>query len=238
MPKPFLTAEWINLLMANYHIDPKILKPHVPAGTELDTWNRNHYVSIVGFLFKNTKVFGWRFPFHTTFEEVNLRFYVRYKEGNDWKRGVVFIKELVPKAMITFVANTLYHERYETHPMSHLFEIRNDSFQVQYLWEVGRSLNYLRATTSLTKEPIRAGSEEEFITEHYWGYTRINERKTSLYEVQHPRWNVHTVREFDVQCSVASLYGSEFKESLSSSPTSVFLADGSPISVMNKQTIA
>lgn len=237
MAKPFLTAEWINLLMANYHIDPAVLKPYVPAFTELDTWNGNHYVSLVGFLFKNTEVFGCRFPYHTTFEEVNLRFYVRYKEGNEWKRGVVFIKEIVPKAMISFIANTLYHEHYETRSMSHLFEIRNESFLVQYSWKTGNSLNYLKATSSLTKAAIRTGSEEEFITEHYWGYTRIHDKKTTAYEVQHPRWRVHNVREFDMQCDVVSVYGNQFRESLSSPPTSVFLADGSLISVMNKQTI-
>ena len=120
MTKAFLTAQWRNLLMVNYEIDPVVLKKYVPCHTELDSFNGVHYVSLVGFLFKDTKVRGLSFPFHRTFEEVNLRFYVRYKEGHQWKRGVVFMKEIVPRRMITFVANTIYKEKYATHVMQAL----------------------------------------------------------------------------------------------------------------------
>jgi uncharacterized protein YqjF (DUF2071 family) len=132
MPKPFLTAEWRNLLMANYKIDPSILKKYLPCHTELDTFNGIHYVSLVGFLFNNTKVGGVSFPFHRHFEEVNLRFYVRYKEDRQWKRGVVFIKEIVPRRMITFIANTIYKEKYATHVMKHLCEATEKNFCVEY----------------------------------------------------------------------------------------------------------
>src|SRR5690349_8204798 len=120
MSKAFLTAQWRNLLMANYEMDPAVLKKYVPCYTELDSFNGVHYVSLVGFLFRDTKVRGLSFPFHRTFEEVNLRFYVRYKEDGQWKRGVVFMKEIVPRRMITFVANTIYKEKYATHAMKHL----------------------------------------------------------------------------------------------------------------------
>jgi uncharacterized protein YqjF (DUF2071 family) len=223
--------------MANFHIESKILKPYVPAFTELDEWNGNHYVSLVGFLFRNTQVFGMRFPFHTNFEEVNLRFYVRFKDGGQWKRGVVFIKELVPRSAITFIANALYHEHYATHKMSHQFKTDGDAHYVSYNWKVQQEENYLKATTGLARQPVQSGSEEEFITEHYWGYTKVNAFKTTSYEVQHPRWNIFPVRAFDFKCNVEKLYGTAFKESLSSQPTSVFLADGSPINVMNKQII-
>ncbi|MBP1651849.1 MAG: hypothetical protein H6Q26_2006, partial [Bacteroidetes bacterium] len=119
MQSPFLSAEWRNLLMINFQADPAVLQRYVPYRTELDTWNDIHYVSLVGFMFQNTKVLGLSIPFHRHFEEVNLRFYVRYKDGQEWKRGVVFIKELVPKHAITFVANTIYKEKYATHAMRH-----------------------------------------------------------------------------------------------------------------------
>ena len=237
MTKPFLSASWINLLMANFHIDKKILEPYTPAFTEIDEWNGNCYVSLVGFLFKDTTVSGMRFPFHTTFEEVNLRFYVRYKENDEWKRGVVFIKELVPRFMITFIANTLYHEHYETRKMSHVFSITAKDLSVEYTWMIGQELNYLRTSADLVKKSIDPGSEEEFITEHYWGYTRVTDQKTSAYEVQHPKWNIYPVRTFSFQCNVKELYGDRFVEPLATTPTSVFLADGSAINVMNKQTI-
>lgn len=115
----FLTANWQKLIMANYEIDATQLKTLIPAGTEADTWNGNTYVSLVGFLFGNTRVRGWRIPFHVNFPEVNLRFYVRYKENHEWKRGVVFVKEIVPRPAITFVANSLFNERYITLPMKY-----------------------------------------------------------------------------------------------------------------------
>jgi uncharacterized protein YqjF (DUF2071 family) len=89
----FLTGEWRRLIFVNYSIDPKIVEPYLPYKTELDTWGGNTYVSLVGFLFKNVRIKGVNFPFHTNFEEVNLRFYVRYFDGTIWKRGMVFIKK-------------------------------------------------------------------------------------------------------------------------------------------------
>lgn len=115
----FLKAEWRKLALANYIIDQKLLVKYLPAGTELDLWNGNCYVSLVGFMFVNTKLLGIKIPFHTNFEEVNLRFYVKRFDQGEWKRGVVFIKEIVPKPALTFVANTVYNENYETLPMEH-----------------------------------------------------------------------------------------------------------------------
>jgi uncharacterized protein len=231
MSKPFLTAEWRNLLMANYEIDPAILKKYVPCHTELDSFNGIHYVSLVGFLFKNTKVHGLSFPFHRHFEEVNLRFYVRYKESLQWKRGVVFMKEIVPRRIITFVANTIYKEKYATHGMRHLWQM-GDDFKVEYGWKVDGEWNYLKAIAEKELQMIVPGSEEEFITEHYWGYTFVSDDCTGVYEVVHPKWKVHTVKQYDVKCNVARLYGKDFVEALSKNPKSVFLAEGSEIKVM------
>ena len=123
--KKLLTAEWRKLIMANYEIDPFILKKYLPAGTELATWENKYYVSLVGFMVLKTKLHGIPIPFHSDFPEVNLRFYVRYRSGNDWKRGVVFINEFVPKHAITFVANKIYKERFATYPIKHTCEIDN-----------------------------------------------------------------------------------------------------------------
>lgn len=232
MPKVFLSAEWRNLIMANYTIDPAALQKHLPCGTELDTFNGHHYVSLVGFLFKNVKVMGLSFPFHTSFEEVNLRFYVRYKESNNWKRGVVFMKEIVPRRMITFVANTLYGENYATHRMKHRWQQTAGSLEVDYYWKVGKEWNYIKSVAERTPKPITEGSAEEFITEHYWGYTFMDEACTGVYEVVHPQWKVHPIKSYDINCSAGILYGAEFEEALSMAPASVFLAEGSAIQVM------
>lgn len=237
MAKTFLTAEWRNLIMVNYAIDPSILKKHLPYRTELDSFKGVHYVSLVGFLFKNTKVYGIGFPFHRTFEEVNLRFYVRYKEGGQWKRGVVFMKEIVPLRMISFIANSLYGEKYATHAMNHQWSIQNHQLHVEYNWKVGRQWNYIKAVADEKPSPLIEGSEEEFITEHYWGYTTMNAAATGVYEVAHPRWNIHKVHAHSINCSVEELYGKEFAAPLAEMPTSVFLAEGSPIKVMSGSKI-
>lgn len=231
--RPFLTANWRNLLMLNFAADAATLQPYLPAHTEPDTWNNIHYVSLVGFLFEDTRVKGISFPGHRTFEEVNLRFYVRYKDQGQWKRGVVFIKELVPKHLITFVANTLYRENYATHRMRHQWEYPgNNTLRVTYEWEINGQPNYLSATAAETALPLTPDSEAAFITEHYWGYTRLNDRTTGEYQVTHPQWDIHPVQHYDYRCNAAELYGAAFGPILQQPPLSALLAQGSAIAVM------
>lgn len=222
--------------MANYSVDKKILDRYLPYKTEIDTWNNICYVSLVGFMFKNTKVKGLKIPFHTNFEEVNLRFYVRYKDNGEWKRGVVFIKEIVPKPALTFVANTVYKENYETMPMAHSWTTANSELAVEYRWKKER-WNSLRVITGVDSIPIEAGSEAEFITEHYWGYTRITNERTSEYEVQHPKWDVYQTYNYSIDVDFANIYGLEFKFLETEKPRSVFLAEGSEISVGNGRLV-
>jgi len=230
MAKTFLKAEWRKLVMANYAIDPKILTPYLPPKTELDLWNGTCYVSLVGFMFLNTQVKGFSIPFHINFEEVNLRFYVRYEQENEWRRGVVFIKEIVPKPALSFIANILYNEHYETLPMNHSWKQENDLLHVEYRWK-NKNWNSISVTTGTEIIPIVIGSEEEFITEHYWGYTKINEFKTAEYGVEHPRWGTYKTLSFKIDVDFADVYGNEFGELRSSLPVSVFLAEGSDILV-------
>lgn len=237
MTRIFLSASWRNLIMANYVIEPSILQSYLPCRTELDTYNGDHYVSLVGFLFENVKLHGIAFPFHTNFEEVNLRFYVRYKENNKWKRGVVFMKEIVPRHMISFIANTLYGENYATHTMQHSFTETQAELSVSYQWKVKNKWNYIRCIAEKIPEQINEGSAEEFITEHYWGYTFINQQCTGAYEVVHPKWRIHCVKNYDIVCSTKELYGEAFVETLSLRPRSVFLAEGSPVQVMKGEKI-
>jgi uncharacterized protein YqjF (DUF2071 family) len=231
MSKIFLTAQWRNLLMANYAIDPAILKPYVPCHTELDDFEGVHYVSLVGFLFQDVRLRGIAVPFHTTFEEVNLRFYVRCKEAGGWKRGVVFLKEIVPRRAITFVANKLYNENYATHEMKHCWETAGGELHISYEWKVGKEWNFLKAVAAAEAAPIATGTIEEFITEHYWGYTAVSDRCTGVYQVTHPRWNIHAVKKHDIRCNAERLYGTRFAAAFSQAPMSVFLADGSAVEV-------
>lgn len=228
--KTFLQAEWRKLAMANYAVKPELLLPFVPAKTELDFWDNTCYVSLVGFMFLNTRVLGIQVPFHVNFEEVNLRFYVRYQDKGEWKRGVVFIKEIVPRAALTFVANTLYREHYETLPMQHTWKTEADRLRVEYRWKKS-TWHTFSVEADSNAVPLEAGSEAEFITEHYWGYTKINAQKTSEYQVEHPRWEIYPIRNYSIDVDFGKVYGSGFSFLSTEKPVSVFLAEGSEIKV-------
>src|SRR5258708_22903902 len=105
--------------MLNYEVDASLLLRFVPAGTEIDRWKGRVFASLVGFRFLKTKLLGFLpIPMHSNFEEVNLRFYVRRHVGEEVRRGVVFIRELVPPRPIAFVARTFYKENYVALPIA------------------------------------------------------------------------------------------------------------------------
>lgn len=233
----FLNAEWRKLAIANYAIDPKILTKYLPPKTELDLWNGTCYVSLVGFMFLNTRLLGIPIPFHRNFEEVNLRFYVRYYDGSEWKRGVVFIKEIVPKPALTFIANTVYKEHYQTMKMSHAWEEQESSRTIKYNWYLNGEENSFSVKAALDPTVIKQGSESEFITEHYWGYSKAGNNSSFEYEVTHPRWDCYKVSEYKIDVNFQLVYGDEFVELAHLEPTSVMLAEGSEITVESKRTI-
>ncbi len=237
MKKTFLTAEWKNLIMANYIVDPAILLPYLPNKTSLDVYNDKVYVSLVGFMFMNTKLLGMKIPFHVDFEEVNLRFYIRYNEDGVWKRGTVFIKEIVPKAAISFVANNLYNEKYSTLPMKHFLHQGEENIDLGYHWKYKSKWNRLEASIHRTSAPMISGSEEEFIAEHYWGYSKYTPTVTYEYEVVHPPWNVYPVKNYLVDCAFGDLYGDNFSMLETTIPNSVFVAAGSPIKILHKKIL-
>lgn len=235
--KIFLKAEWEYLLMLNYEVAPEILKPFIPPFTELDLWNGKAIVSLVGFLFNHTKVLGIQWPFHTHFEEVNLRLYVKYFDGKEWKRGVAFISEIVPKHLIAWIANLLYNEHYRAMPMKNDILITANELSVEYSWKYKRKWNRLQATATNTSFPLQPGTEEEFILEHYWGYNQLKSRCTIEYGVEHPQWEVYPVKHFKADYDIEQLYGKSFLPYLSASPQSVFLARGSEVIIRKPHKI-
>lgn len=238
MKNKFLTAEWKNLILTNYIVDPEILKPFLPYKTELDLWEGKCYVSLVAFMFKNTKVKGIKLPFHINFEETNLRFYVKHKTvTGEWRRGVVFIKEIVPKAIISFIANTLYSENYQTMQMKHSFIEEVENLKIAYQWKNKSHWDKIEVKAENKAISFKEGSETDFITEHYWGYTKVSNTKTSEYEVAHPSWKTYPIWDYNIDIQFGKLYGKEFKFLNDQEPISVMLAQGSEISVGNKRTI-
>ncbi len=234
---PFLTAHWKNLIAANYLIDAELVKEYLPYRTELDLWQGKCFISLVGFLFDKTKILGLKIPFHASFEEINLRIYCLHKtDTGEIKRGVTFIKEIVPKPMITAVANTLYKENYQTLPTRHRYAL-NKYLEINYAVQNIKKWSELNVIANANAEMIKAGSMEEFIYEHYWGYTQVNSQKTYEYQVKHPIWHIHEVKDFRIDFDFAGIYGEKFALLQGMKPNSVFLADGSEISVSGKVDI-
>ncbi len=213
--------------MLNYEVDPELVRPLAPRGTEIDFFEGRTYLSLVGFMFRDTRVKGLPIPFHRNFEEVNLRFYVRRQAGDELRRGVVFIKEIVPRAAIAWVARTFYGERYIALPMRH--QISNT--RVEYAWQLDRNWNNLAVEFSGAPYPPGPGSQEQFITEHYWGYAAQPNGRTVEYQVTHPSWRVWRAASSSACVSVGELYGDAFVDTLSEAPSSAFVAEGSAITV-------
>jgi uncharacterized protein YqjF (DUF2071 family) len=213
--------------MVSYEVDPALLLPLVPAGTELDRFDGRCFVSVVGFLFEDVRVLGVAIPLHTRFEEVNLRFYVRRQAGGETRRGVVFVRELVPLPAVALLARLVYGENYSALPMRH----RLSGDLVAYEWRRRGRWECLELAPAGDWAPAEPGSEEEFITEHYWGYA-AGRRGTVEYRVAHPRWRVSRALSSRVDCDAGALYGARFAEALGGAPSSAFLADGSAVEVL------
>jgi uncharacterized protein len=234
----FLSAKWERLVLLNYAVDPDILTPWLPAGTELDIWNGTCYVSEVGFMFLDTRIKGIKVPWHVNFEEINLRFYVRRPmPDGSFRRGAVFVREIVPRPAITWVANTLYKERYSAFPMHHQWTETPELLEVEYAWRQKGRWNAFGVRAEPTPVALKAGSEAEFITEHYWGYSHRSAGKTIEYQVDHPSWRMHPVDSWHADIDFGAAYGPAFAPLNNAMPVSVFLAEGSAVTIKNGQVM-
>ena len=214
--------------MLNYAVDPSLVQSFVPAGTELDQHEGKTYVSLIGFEFNKTRILGRTVPFHQSFEEVNLRFYVR--RGS--RRGVVFIRELVPKFAVTAVARLAYGENYSCVPMSHRVDSDSAGIYAQFAWGTGEERCSISAQICGNSYLPLEGSLAQFITEHYWGYA-VRAGSTVEYQVDHPQWQVREAMTAEFRGDGGRYYGPEFTEILAGPPQSTFLADGSAVTVFN-----
>ncbi len=234
---PFLTARWENLVLLNYVCPPSLLEPLVPTGVELDTWDGHTLVSLVGFLFADTRLLGIPVPLHRTFEEVNLRFYVR-RPPPDGRRAVVFVRELVPRRAIAALAKHVYNEPYLAVPMRHQSSLTADGGDVRYSWTYqGADFEVGARVIGPTIESA-AASEATFITEHYWGYSRQPDGGTLEYQVEHDPWRVWPASDSWFRGPGAALYGPDFGAVLSTTPRSAFVSMGSPVVVHHGRRLA
>ena len=246
LPPVFLTASWVNLVMLNYEVDPSILVPFLPPGLEIDAWEGRTLANIVAFEFADVRVMNVSVPFHRDFEEMNLRFYVRRETADGWRRGVVFVREVVPLRMVALLARVCYGEPYRALPMERGFEDHSalagssgatggrSAMTIRYSWRHEKSWNCVEATVDAAQEPRvpEPGSEEEFLTDHAYGYGSRRGR-TIEYVVEHPTWGYWSALRAGLDCRAATvgrLWGDGFASYLES-PCSAYLVEGSGVGV-------
>ncbi len=233
----FLKANWENIIMANYEINPEILLPFLPKGVALDFFNDKCYISLVGFMFKDTKIFNVPIPFFGTFEEINLRFYVKkIEKDSSVKRGVVFINETIPYPIVAWVANKLYNEHYKVVPTRHHISQYDNSKSVKFEWLLNDKWNVISVQSALESEKMKPNSLESFIYEHYYGYTITADNKTEEYKLQHPSWKVSEVLDYQIECDFDAMYGKSFSFLNQVKPETVFIAEGSAVGIEWKRT--
>jgi uncharacterized protein YqjF (DUF2071 family) len=226
----FLSAQWRNLVMLNWQVEPALLSRNIPAGTELDYYEGQTFVSLVGFQFLKTRLIGIPVPFHRDFEELNLRFYVR-REEKELKRGVAFLSEIVPKRAIAATARRFYNENYMAMKMDHQLHSTGELRSFEYRWQTAQRWNRLKANASGDPKGLVAGSIEEFIAEHYWGYSEQKDGSTFEYRVRHDPWRVWQADEIEFDCDLTALHCKAFAGVLAGPPDSAFIAEGSPVTV-------
>jgi uncharacterized protein YqjF (DUF2071 family) len=224
----FLTAEWRDLAVLTYAMDESLLQPHLPSGLRLDNWEGQAMVSLVGFRFLNTRILGFRVPFWGTFPEVNLRFYVRRDTPHGERRGVIFIKEIVPYYPVAAIARGLYNENYHCMPMS---TDVTPGAKAEYRWQFEGQENHFSVVANGLPRLPDDDSLDTFILDHHWGYSRSRTGAGIEYEVDRLPWRTYPVGSFRANVAAHRLYGPEFAEALARPPISVILAEGSKVSV-------
>jgi uncharacterized protein len=233
--RTFLRSAWKNLVVLSYEADPTILRPLVPSGLELDLLEGRAFVSLVGFLFQGTRALGVPVPFCQSFEEVNLRFYVRRRGLEGFRHGVVFLKELVPRWMIAAGARWLFGEPYRTVPMRSRLETDEAGNPragglLEYAWRSGGRWHRMAARAALPMGPAVPGSRDEFLIERHWGYTP-RRRGALEYRVRRAGWRLSRATDVVLDADTRALYGPVFGPMLATTPVSAVIADGSEVTV-------
>jgi uncharacterized protein len=236
IPKiPVLQGEWRKLAFANYVVDREVLEPLVPHKTELDEWDGKCYMSLLGFMFKDTKVMGLKVPGHVDFEEVNFRFYAKTQGAEGWKHGIVFVNQLVRKPLIGASANATYLEHYKVMPMKYNWHHGNGEWRVSYSFKKEEEDNwsFINLNAEDRPLPMTEGSKEEFLNMRLFAYNRITEQQTMEFGVEHPKWELYPVKDFQLDVDFGKVFGERWAFMNGMEPESVYLAEGAPVKIFN-----
>ncbi len=237
--RPMFTAEWRNLILLTYVVDSSFLEEYLPKGLELDTFKGRTFVSFVAFEFKSATMRGFPIPFYRDFPVVNLRFYVRRPLATGgYERGVVFLKELVPKKTIAWMANRLYNEKYVTTPMSCSSESEHGQLVIEHQLEWERQDYRWRFRVNPISSMPAEGTSFDFFKEHHWGFGRNKRGELIRYRVEHEPWKVFNIEErFYLHLDFAHLFGDEWAFLNTQIPFNIMVAEGSPVKVYPAQRI-
>jgi uncharacterized protein len=237
MPRVFLTARWVNLVLVNYRVPPELLLPYVPPGSELDTPDddpASHLLSLVAFHFADTAAFGIPIPSAGWFPELNLRFYVRRGE----KRATVFLREFVPNAIITLGARWLYHQPYYLALIQHSWRVRGKTIDVHTDFTFRDTYGSLQVEAENAPYVPAHDSQEHFLKEHYWGFDRAPDGQSFRYRVDHPVWRTYPVLNHDVRFNPGALLGGEWRGiQWDDALHSVLCAEGSSVKVYSAEPL-
>jgi uncharacterized protein len=228
-----LTCEWRKVAFANYIVPPEVVKKYLPAHTKLDFYNGNCFMSLVGFKFKNVAIAGVKVPHYSDFEEINLRFYVKRFDGSKWRKGTVFISQIVNKSALGIFANILVRENYQVLPTSCKTLEGENALDVKYSWTYKKEEQHLRVKSDRVASPFTAHSESAFILDRFYGYGKIDEKTSNEYGIAHSSWHTYTVNEYSIHVDFARQFGAEFSMLSSMTPHSVLLTEGSKVEIKN-----
>ena len=233
----FLESKWQRLVSINYVVDAKILEPYIPAGTELELFNNKCFVSLVAFRYDDTKLLRFKVPFHTQFEEINLRFYVRRKLPNrQWRSEVAFTKLFFPKPALSAVANSIYKENYETRRMRHTWKEDEKFLYTSY----GLNKSHWHQFSIISEKdpiPIEFNSPAYFFSKHYWGTSQIDSKASTEYMIEHPEWFTYETVKADINFDFGLLFGDDFESLTNSKPDSVQMFDGSDVTIYRRSIL-
>lgn len=230
--KPFLTAEWLYLANITYAVDPSVLEAYLPKGLELDIVNGKAFVGLLPFSFNNTRLKNLRVPFHVNFPEMNLRFYV--KRGQ--KRGVVFIREYVPKFLVALVANVFYGERYSLAGMKTTMKMDNEDISLKYEVKAkGKAFSIEMLAANKPFVPAE-GTTEHYFKELEYGFTS-GRAPVKFYSVHHPQWETFPLKELRMNIDFGCLYGKDWDFLNGEKPYNSMLVKGSAVKMFPHQPL-
>ena len=231
--KTLYAAEWREIVVINFEIDPKLLRNFIPPKTELDFFNETSFVTLMARACKNVKPYGWPIVFAKSIDQILLRFYVKRKVGDTWRRGVCLIRDYLPKRKASFFLNWMFKHSFTQVPIkrtSSNFEsgLPTQLPTVEYQWTTGDYVNHIKVNARSQMRQQEQETKESFVLDHHYGYT-VKEGKTYEYYVEYSPWAMWDAQSGSFDCDTENVFGRPFVRALKQRPASVFLARGSDV---------